>query len=99
MHVRGTPASGKTILAQLLRKHVEETSPNVRVYFITWIPTYFSSEGLGIGSGHDELLNWATKQPTPLRDWENVQNTLLLIDEAQLSYKYVLLWNNFIKYI
>jgi len=99
LHVRGTPASGKTVLAGLLQQHVRNTSPNVQVYLFTWNPAHFSSKGLDIGSEYDELLNCATKQPKPLGDWRNVQNTLLLIDEAQLSYKYNGLWNNFIKYI
>jgi hypothetical protein len=99
VHVRGTSGSGKTVLAQLLQKHVEETTSDVQVYFITWIPTYFSDGGLNRNSYPDDLLNYATKQPKPLRDWHNVENTLLLIDEAKLSYNYIFLWNNFIKHI
>jgi hypothetical protein len=88
VHVRGTPASGKTILARLLQQYVQNTSPNVQVYLFIWDPDHFSSKGLDIGSDCNELLNCATKQLKPLGNWRHIQDTLLLIDEAQLSYKY-----------
>src|SRR2546430_12597691 len=98
VHVRGTPSSGKTVLAELLQAHVE-TSTDVQVYFITWIPTDFSNKGYDASSDHNELLDCATKRQMPLGDWRNAINTLLLIDEAQLSYKYIHMWNDFIKYL
>jgi hypothetical protein len=99
VHVRGTPASGKSVLAHLLQNHVEKTCPSLWVYLITWNPAYLSSKKLDIGSTHDDLFNCVTGQSVQLRDWHNVQNTLLLIDEAQLSYEYSALWNDFMKLI
>jgi hypothetical protein len=36
VHVRGTPASGKSILARLLYEHVRKSQQDIEVFLVTW---------------------------------------------------------------
>ena len=100
----GRPCSrdtcGKSILADLLKSHVELVAPNnVKVYLFNWNPLHLKKNQLDQGSQFYQILDCLTQQPNPLgRNWLNQQNTLLMIDEAQLSYAYINLWNDFIKW-
>jgi hypothetical protein len=77
---------------------VEKTSPNIQVHLFTWIPENFKTKGITENSDFNKLLDYATEQEEP-QYWRLMKGTLLLIDEAQLSYRYMKLWNDFIKYI
>ena len=94
VHVRGTPASGKSTLARLLKGHVRTTRPNLQLYDFSW-PSAFP-DGFWPGSKYQELLNFITKRPLDTDDWWKMR-VLLIIDEAQGSYGYLSLWNDFIK--
>src|SRR5437762_12318947 len=60
MHVRGTPASGKSALAELLEAYVKNTRPDICVYYIDWPqPTVFSSEGYNRSTRYYKLLNYS----------------------------------------
>lgn len=95
MHIRGTPASGKSTLAHLLHHHVRKTT-DIRVFAFSW-PTGFP-EPLTVHSAYHELLNSAAARPLHVNDWFD-KPLLLIIDEAQGSYPYVSLWNDLIKYL
>jgi len=95
IHVRGTPASGKSTLAYLLRQFVEVTEPGMRAYQFTW-PCAFP-DGLHKASPYYFMLNSITGRPKMLDDWWEMQHTVLIIDEAQESYSYPGLWNDFLK--
>ncbi|KAI9781194.1 MAG: hypothetical protein M1839_006302 [Geoglossum umbratile] len=91
IHVRGTPASGKSTLAGLLGQHVRTVEPGLQVYATSWpaiIPERIWK--------YDQLLNYITNQSPDKDDWWTMK-VLIIIDEAQGSYRYSSLWNNFIK--
>src|SRR5947209_2320347 len=99
VHVRGTPTSGKSTLARLLKDHVERTSLNTQVYAFSWQqPEVLRKEGIN-GSLYYQLLNFHTNRPRDTDDWLNMGNMLLIIDEAQASYQYGNLWTQYIKSI
>jgi hypothetical protein len=89
VHVRGTPASGKSTLAFLLDEYVRETS-DINTYIFSW-PLGFEKAGLSKTSPY---LNKITNDR---RDNWFGRKELLIIDEAQGSYGYTSLWNDFIK--
>ena len=94
MHVRGNPASGKTVLAALLQNYVKRQRPGMEVYMFTW-----PSQDLRMPNYYD-LLNYMTKKPVAYSDyWLERQNTLIIIDEAQRSYKYFDFWDQFINHL
>ena len=95
IHVRGTPASGKSTLARLLGEFVRATEPGIPVHLFTW-PCAFP-DGLTTLSPYYHMLNSIIGRPKMLDDWFKMQDTLLIIDEAQESYKYLNLWNDFLK--
>ena len=81
-----------------MKSHVELVAPNVKVYLFSWIPSHLEKNQLDEGSQFYQLLDYLTHQPNPLgSNWLYQQNTLLIIDEAQLSYEYTNLWNDLIK--
>jgi len=99
VHVRGTPTSGKSTLAQLLKDYVKRTSPNTQVYAFSWLqPEVLEKKGIS-SSLYYQLLNFQTGRPIDTDDWLNMRNMLLIIDEAQVSYQYDNLWTDFIKRI
>lgn len=72
------------------------TRPSLQVYAFSW-PDGFSG-GLDKHSQSYQLLNFITRRPANLSDdWLRMQNALLVIDEAQMSYEYLNLWNDFFK--
>jgi len=91
VHVRGTPGSGKSTLARLLQEYVIGKRPDLQVYAFSWLPNIPD----GIRSYH-RLLNYITGRPLDQDDWWRMR-VLLIIDEAQGSYGYISLWNDFIK--
>jgi hypothetical protein len=99
VHVRGTPTSGKSTLAQLLKDYVKRTSPNTKIYAFSWQrPDVLEKKGIN-GALYYRLLNFYTERPLDTDDWLNMRNMLLIIDEAQVSYQYDNLWTDFIKRI
>jgi hypothetical protein len=94
VHVRGTPASGKSTLARLLEQYVIKKRPDLLVYRFSWPSTF--PDGFWPGSQYHTLLNSITKRPLDQNDWWRMQ-VLLIIDEAQGSYEYISLWNDLIK--
>jgi hypothetical protein len=97
IHVRGTPTSGKSTLARLLEDYVTRTSPNTRVYAFSFQqPEVLRKEGIN-GSLYYRLLNFYTDRLLDTNDWLTMTNTLLIMDEAQVSYQYNNLWTDFLK--
>jgi hypothetical protein len=95
VHVRGTPASGKSTLSKLLGQYVRRQKPGLQVLWSSWpIPL---SSGLDQSSQHYDILNCVFKRPAHTV-WEKIQ-ALIIIDEAQASYAFVNVWNAFIKTI
>jgi len=94
IHARGTPTSGKSILARLLKKHVERVRPDMQVHLFNW-PA--NTKGFEY-SNYYYLLNEITGEPKTVSDtWLERKNTLVIIDEAQRSYEFLNLWDQFIK--
>lgn len=91
LHVRGTPASGKSTLAMFLELHVNSVlQGKVPVYRFRWTPGLLSPT-----ASYNKLLNHFTEQIAPF-DWRRMQ-AVIIIDEAQLSYDYKDLWHGLIK--
>jgi hypothetical protein len=99
IHVQGTPTSGKSTLARLLKGHVERASPNTKIYSFHWRqPEVLRKRGIN-GSLYYQLLNFHTDRPIDADDWLNMGNMLLIIDKAEESYQYDNFWTQFIKRI
>ncbi|PKY02893.1 hypothetical protein P168DRAFT_305277 [Aspergillus campestris IBT 28561] len=94
VHVRGTPASGKTTLAQLLKDHLSGQGRNV--YFMgTWrdLDTLYESPP----DPWDKLETMLrSKFPCPV-DKDILSQAVLIIDEGQTSYNDSILWNEILK--
>lgn len=91
IHVRGTPASGKSTLAMFLEQHVNSVfQGKVPVYRFRWTPGT-----LPLSTSYNKLLNHFTEQIAPF-DWIEM-NAVIIIDEAQLSYDFKDLWHGLIK--
>ena len=91
LHVRGTPASGKSTLALFLEQHVNSVlHGKVPVYRFRWTPGTLSTS-----ASYNTLLNHFTEQIAPF-DWLEMK-AIIIIDEAQLSYDYKDLWHGLIK--
>jgi hypothetical protein len=99
IHVRGTPTSGKSTLAQLLQDYVTRISPSTQVYAFSCQRLKTLQRGGINGSLYYQLLNFHTGRPIDARDWLYMTDMLLIIDEAQISYQYENLWTQFIKRI
>lgn len=93
MHARGTPSCGKTTLGILLQAHVERERPDMTVYRITWPSPFPEKYSL---LPYYRLLNDMLEIKNE-GSWEYMRNTLLIVDEAQLSYTYNTFWNDLIK--
>jgi hypothetical protein len=86
LQVRGTPASGKSMLAELLAQHIRQKEPAVHVIMIdAWLPDMVMAIG-----GWEYFLE-TTKR------WVKSEETVFIFDEAQLSYEDTGLWNSFFK--
>ena len=103
VHVRGTPASGKTCLSQLLRDYYRKEGR--RAFLIKkW-------EELNHKNPWDSLVKLVEKwnegaQDTPTTtslqseqdlSWVLTSDTMILVDEAQVTYNDTALWNTIIK--
>lgn len=90
IHIRGTPASGKTTLATLVELRLASRFPNYRTTFARHWPSEKMTasesekylEGLLNGSYMDVMTS---------------QDRVLLLDEAQTSYHDMFFWNTFLK--
>lgn len=93
MHARGTPSCGKTTLGRLLQAYVKRERPDIRVYRFSW-PSPFPDKYnvLQYYRLLDDILETKHEEA-----WDGMQNTLLIVDEAQLSYTYTSFWNDLIK--
>ncbi|KAI9371775.1 hypothetical protein BJX61DRAFT_510218 [Aspergillus egyptiacus] len=97
VHVRGTPASGKTTLARLLQKYYKAKKRN-SIFIDTWreLDEYPSA-------GDDPYLQAWSKLDRMLRTRFDpnmdylAPGTILIIDEAQKSYSDIIFWNSIIK--
>ncbi|KAJ9263388.1 hypothetical protein DTO212C5_7573 [Paecilomyces variotii] len=94
VHIRGTPSSGKSTLAALLAEYVQRRRPQMRVYSITWPATPLKNWDTAFA--YNRLLNDLTNRPHWSNDWLSMR-ALLVIDEAQETYRYMSLWNDLIK--
>ena len=81
--VRGSPASGKTVLAQLLFDHISYQDPDVH---IIWIPSWPKKEERGNYYSYLRQRGWVVNKPT-----------VFIFDEAQATYDDLGLWNEFFK--
>lgn len=98
LHVRGTPSSGKSVLAELLQIYVNQTHPDVDVIYMSWLPERILCEQeVNTASPFNDILNAHVPLNSQSNDWLRREKTLVLIDEAQMSYAYPRLWNDFIK--
>ena len=86
MKVRGTPASGKTVLALLLATRISLQNPNVNIVWINGWPA--SVKESGIYESYLQQKGWALNQ-----------ETVFIFDEAQATYTDGVLWNSFFKTI
>lgn len=87
--VRGTPACGKSTMAILLRRYVVDSHRHLKVHSVTWAQTDLPwFDYLNIQSGLAHLK---------ADDWASMENTLIIIDEVQASFKDTGLWSDLIK--
>lgn len=84
VYVRETPACGKSTMARLLRHYVLGSHRQLKVYSFTWTQTNLPwFEYLNIQSGLIHLK---------ADDWASMENTLIIIDEVQVSFHDTGLW-------
>jgi hypothetical protein len=86
LQVCGTPASGKTILARLLAQHIRRQEPAVHIISIFGWPL----EEVKETGGWQAYLQHE-------KGWVQGQKTVLVFDEAQLSYEDFTLWMGLFK--
>jgi hypothetical protein len=86
--VRGTPASGKSSLAMLLRKYIAENHPEKEVHFL---PRYRDEPD------QKPIMGW--QKWLQGQGWGSPSNGVLILDEAHLSYWDDSFWLTFIKSI
>jgi hypothetical protein len=92
IHVRGTPASGKSTLAQLLKEHYWDKKELALV-----VPNWATASGSAISYliRHREESGFGR---VTLNDFYS-QNIVFIIDEAQSSYHDATLWGDVLKFI
>lgn len=95
VHIRGTPATGKSTLAHLLARHVSILEPELEVYHLCWPESF---DHLSKSAPYSYLLNDLARRSQDCDDWMDIDG-LLIIDEAQASYQYTSLWNDLIKFL
>lgn len=90
----GPLLAGRSLtLGILLQAHVERNRPDITVYRITR-PSPFPAEYKLLP--YYEFLNDMLRIRTG-RSWEYKNDTMLIFNEAQLSFTYNTLWNDLIK--
>jgi hypothetical protein len=84
LQVRGTPASGKSMLARYLAHHIYQQEPSTTIIFITvWYP---------------EAVNGDWQRYLRVKyGWVPGQRTIFIFDDAQTSYQDTDLWLQFFK--
>ncbi|KAF8718541.1 hypothetical protein AX14_011789 [Amanita brunnescens Koide BX004] len=84
IQVRGTPASGKTVLARLLGTHISQQDPGVHVIWI---------------QGWTQRVAESRDYQSYLQDrgWVINRETVFIFDEAQATYRDDALWHHFFK--
>ena len=110
VHVRGTPASGKTRLSELLRDYYEEKG--TKVFLLT---NWKSRNEVGPSGRLSEIDPWGSLSklvvswdPYPGKlspeskekkdpGWVLTSNVVILVDEAQKTYGDDTLWNTIMK--
>lgn len=90
VHIRGTPATGKSTLARLLQQYVAMVVKEPEVYYVSW------PENFDRLAPYSLMLNKLSGR-TSDRDWLDIEG-LLIVDEAQASYSSSL-WNDLIKFV
>jgi hypothetical protein len=85
LKVRGTPASGKTVLAQLLAQYISRNDPTMKVI---WIDRWPLKDVKAIGGYRNYLQKMG---------WVKCEETVFIFDEAQLSYEDIDLWADFFR--
>ena len=101
VHIRGTPACGKSTLARFLEDHVRTTRPSLPVYRFSWpVLRENDKDNEKLRSfqyrSFEHSLNFLTGLSQSQIRWQT-SRFLLIIDEAQGSYRYMSLWNDLIK--
>ena len=101
VHVRGTPASGKTRLSQLLRDYYQEKG--TKVFLLTdWRNLNHIDPW---GSLCKLVESWDADPETPSskfkeekgQNWVLNSNVVILVDEAQKTYNDNMFWNTIMK--
>ena len=106
VHVRGTPASGKTYLSELLRDHYRKEGR--RVFLITEWEKLNPKNPWGsfvklVKNSNEELedapasFNTTSSQSEQGHSWVVTSDTVILVDEAQKTYSDSVLWNTIFK--
>ena len=91
IYVRGTPACGKSTLANLLYRHMLQTHQYLKVYSFTWMQTDLAwFEYLNKQCGISFLGS---------EGWYSMKEILIIIDEVQGSFNDTGLWADLIKSI
>lgn len=88
IHIRGTPASGKTTLAGFLREHLVQNGETV-VYIEMWRAAWTYKENLQTAA-RERGLNICD-------DALSDANVIWIIDEGQASYADDTFWTHFVK--
>lgn len=89
LYVRGTPASGKTVLLNLLHQELLSQNPSLRVVSIGSWPQ--SMNDLQSQAYIERLLEASLSNPSA------IPPTVLLVDEAQSTKEDQYFWNTFLK--
>ncbi|PLN79533.1 hypothetical protein BDW42DRAFT_172707 [Aspergillus taichungensis] len=95
VHIRGTPASGKTTLSQLLRDSLIKQGK--RVFLLPfWTPLEnFNSARPEAWTALHNMLTQKFSDPS-ISDYLG-EESVLIVDEAQMSYGDMFFWNGIIK--
>ena len=89
LYVRGTPACGKTTLANLILSYTE-SMPWLTCKYVTWT----SNDSLWA-----EYLSKEVQISFNRITWRELSNTLFIIDEIQVSFEHSAFWSDFCKEI
>ena len=108
VHVRGTPASGKTCLSELLRDYYLKEGRNVSLikewekldHKDPWDSLVKLVEEWNGKLEGASTTSFATTTSSKLENdlsWVLTSNTVILVDEAQMTYNDAMLWNTILK--
>ena len=107
VHVHGTPASGKTYLSELLRDHY--CKEGRKAFLITEWEKLNPKNPWGsliklVENSNEQLedaptTSFTTNSSQSKQDpfWVLTSNTVILVDEAQMTYNDAVLWNTILK--